>query len=239
MSGPESPKMPPIEYEHYDDVLLAKKVMWPLVNHYFHGDWQEQSEPGHSLHITKSGAYGGEDYDVILSAETGLCESDEDPKDGIPMLYIARMEVETIVTDERRDYMVALADKDAVEIADEDIDDLICKVSNCYTFDSDGDIDIDNGHRIEDMEGDYIWSSGKDESEDDDDEPLPEGSLTDEEAGKIIIGAWPKTKLFKHDMELLESGLYVLQAPQTIQQAFDSLLAKPILPRTGRRRNRK
>jgi hypothetical protein len=231
--------MPELQFRHYDDKQIAENVLWPLVDHFWHDDWRAESAVGQSMHVEKRGVWKGEAVDISLAAYKQFADTDEHEELGMNTLSVVHFDIETIVEDERRtlirDLMQAdvyavveelddFDEDDEIEaIEDEDLDDYYFKLHTGYTLDTESYVSADSYRVIEDMDGDLLWHDDGDHEEK---EPP-----TDDEMRRVMIGALPKAKLFRHDMEMLECGLYVLNAPEAIHRAFLKIRKNPL--RTG------
>lgn len=237
----------------YDPGRIAEEVIWPLVDAVWWDDWRQRSHVGNEWHIIKRGARNGELVDVILNAfqDAQILDFDEEPDESEPFgptLSTAILEVEPILTDERRDIILDLAAEDNSKIAaalerheageklDEDeqddddpevdIEDLTVKINFSYKFYSDGEYMIESGKVVEDIEGIVIWC--KDEDEDVTTIEEPE-TVDEDDPETVVLGRVIVPKILDHDMEMLETGLYIFNSPDFIIKAFQAVRANPIV----------
>lgn len=197
----------------FDQIEVAQRLIWPLVDVYWQGDWREQSKVGHEMRIPRSGMFNGQNYDVALTAFSQYLLEEEDEESGIPILSSAVLEVEPIVTDERKDMIIAKAQQDDAERFEEmDEEDLVAKISTSYSFDTDDDMEIETCQAVEDIEGEHVWMSESSSYID-----VPSDQDTENE---VIISMRTPSTLLEHDMELIEAGLYILRAPKSIMKAL-------------------
>jgi hypothetical protein len=231
-----SQELPELGFRQYSDEKIADEVLWPLVDHYWHTDWRQESAVGHSMHIEKRGIWKrGEVVDVSLAAFKQFADTEEEEELGMNTLSVVHLDIETIVADNRRelirDLMQAEVDEviaeiddldadDIEAIDDDELDDYYFKIHTGYTFDTDGYASVDSYRVIEDIDGDMCWH--------DEGDHIEKEPPNDEEMRRVMLGALPKAKLFSHDMSVLECGLYVLNAPEAIHKAFLRIRANPL-----------
>jgi hypothetical protein len=236
--------------QEYDPAKIAAEVIWPLVDAVWWNDWRKFSHVGNEWHVTKRGLnHLGELIDVTLNAFQDACildideEIDDNDPDG-PTMATAILELEPILTDHRRDIVLAHAAADNDEIADaverynsgeershedededEDeegeprlyVEDLTVKLNFSYKFYSDGEFAIESGKVVEDIEAFAIWT--KDEDDDLVIMEKPE-AVNEDDPETIILGQIVTPRIFDHDMEILESGLMIFNSPAFIIEAF-------------------
>jgi hypothetical protein len=220
-----------------DPEVLAEYVLWPMVDSYWRGDWREVSALTDNLEVRKLGSIEGQQYDVGLFASNDVWEVDEDTETGLGKLATVVIDVQTLVTDGRRDVLLSSAREDigkriengrmlndeTIELLDEDMDpdDLCFKVAATYSIDTDGDVEIDIDQSIEDVTGNIIWykEPSSDENDADDNEDDPD----DEESTKIIYPRPIQAIIMEHDLELIEYGVRVLDPTQAVLRALREL----------------
>jgi hypothetical protein len=242
-----SPELPELALREYDARRIANEVLWPLVEYFWHDDWRTASAVGQSMHIDRRGIWKqNEEVDVTLAALKHFEHDDDGEIMGKNAISTVNFHIETVVTDKRRtfirdlmqtelegifdalapenDLAQALTEGDLVVIEDEDLDDYAFKISTAYSLDTAGGVEVESHRLIEDAEGEFMWNDfgeNDDELSQQDDDDMEDNDEDD--------SAEEKTKLFTHDMSVLECGLYVINAPEAIHKAFDSIRRHPVL----------
>lgn len=215
-----------IPQEYFDRDRIAEEVVWPLVNHYWRGEWRLYSALEDSLNISRKGSHNGGEYLVSLTAHNSLMDED-DPEEGIPVLGEATFELESIVHDERRDMILSKAEEDP-DVAELDEDDTVVSTCTVYNFDTDGDMQVTTEHIVKAFHGEMLWYEEQGEISDviETEEDSDDDELGTEDELRLL--EWPDIKLQQPDMDQLESGLYVLRAPDVIMATFKAIRQNPL-----------
>jgi hypothetical protein len=220
----------------FDPAQLAETVMWPLVDTRWGKDWREISHLGNEMILANRGASDGDLMDVRLRSTTYLGK-EEDDCDGVYNEHGIDFEVEQHVTDERRDLIFAAANEECKGLSEFDVDEVNVKTITSYMFYTDGPHVIRNGLVVEDVEGYGIWFKdlddesrsfnidqfdGKDIDDDSEKEAEPEDEEEEDEEFPVLI-------IVEHDLEIIERGLKVFNAPQAILRALKVIKSNPVI----------
>jgi hypothetical protein len=236
---PELSRTPELAFRQFDQSRIADEVMWPLVDYYWRDRWREICPVGKTLHIQHRNEWRGNDVDVTLSASKHFTTEEDEEIYGLDVVSLVNLDIETIVADDGRRKMIrdiyqadieeVLEELDddeldledlEVAIRDDELDDFYFKLHATYGFSTIGGVVIENCRRIEDMHGECLWYDDGDHEE--------KQPMTDDQSRAVMLGALPVAKIFVNDMEMLESGLYVLNAPDEIHDAFLNIRTNPI-----------
>lgn len=227
------------EFDRYNHAELADRVLWPLVNFAWRGDWREQSFVGNTLTVARRGAVDGELFDVVLNAYT---EVDFDPgTEGdihfMPLMDSVELTIARHVEDERKDMMLETATNYSEDEHDEDEEDdsegyeedfsdgfeesfqdpnlVEAKVISSYLIDADNELYVNTSQELVDLGTDEKWFY-----ETDDYIPLEESLEATDEVTEVMVPRPRPGLLHETDIELIENGLIVFNTPRAIMQVF-------------------
>lgn len=205
----------------YSPEVVAARVIWPVINELWRGDWQTETRDGNEFHFPKRGTFDGRLYDIELEAEANdQARGDEVEK---KMLYSASLYIEEEVKGIGRAIMLAAAKAGAEEhAADEDEDEedadperwlwpegdedlFIARNGVVYSFHTDGDSDIEFYRAIEGPQSTLN---------------VP---LTDDELARIEHGTFEVS-----DLERIGAACHVLKVSGAIHKALEDIKANPV-----------
>jgi hypothetical protein len=200
----------------YSPEQIAEQLVWPLVDAVWWNDWRRYSHIGNQFHVSKRGVgLGGQQIDVTLSAYHDLERLSSGDDDGIPILSTAILDIEPIVIDERRDFILASAMADEPKINEWNDEHTTVKVGTAYKFYSDGEYAIQTGQTVEDIDGEAAWTK-----EDDDEESESYATEDEDFSDEILFETIVPPSILDHDMEMISAGLYIFNAPAAIIKAL-------------------
>lgn len=233
------PDFEPGSTNYYSPADLADMVLWPLVDKKWGDDWRAHSFVGNELELTRRGNDMHGTLDMQLKAYCQNFESDDvsDIDDPLydPRLSTVSVTISRLLTDERKDMMLSLARgdnqrgiKSPLLNVIEDDDELTALSVTKYSIDTHGDLFVLTQQEIIDADGDPIWehvNEGEHVDASDGDPEEVEEDDEDEygEAGEDTM------LLMDHDIELIESGLIVFNAPRSILRALQLIKSSPII----------
>jgi hypothetical protein len=136
----------------YPAEAVAEKIVWPLVDELWRGDWRVESNDGDEFQFPKSGKHNGRILDVRLDADcNGGIDEDGEPFD---VVRSATVYIEQHTRPASRSFLLAAAKKAAQELQNmaKDIEGLeeyawpdgnedlfVVKSGSMYAFDTSGD----------------------------------------------------------------------------------------------------
>jgi hypothetical protein len=202
----------------YAPEVIADKIMWPVVDAFWHGNWREDSIPKQEFTFPKVGQHNGAMLDVELNAD---CELSED--------MISRsvsLAVEEILTGDIRAFTLARIkqqyeqeveewedndEEDADEWPEGDEERFIIRCGVGFTFEEDGNWYINLYHAVE---GPYerlvVYPNDADNSPED----LKDMSQLSQ-------------RIREHDLEMMEVAFEILGAPEEITHALQEVRVHP------------
>lgn len=197
-------------FRSYDHVELAQRVVWPMVDTLWRGDWRENSWPNDDLSVCRHGSYGGTNYGAQIGAYTET-EDVADTDKNNPIISTAFLEVQEILDQQARLGILELAESELDEMREAsstfDKSQLIAKSCVAYKFDTDDDLEISSSTVLESPGGNVIWFEDT-QSKD-----------TDEHHDYYGL----ETPLYAQDLERIEAGLYVLKTPRAIMKTLQKI----------------
>lgn len=198
----------------YNAELIAEQVVWPLVNKHCDGDWRQESEDKDVLTFSKRKMHQGRMLYVELAADCEKLYIDDDQPEVIrtAMLYLEEVAIEpgrTILLEAAR---IAFSEGthesagfDEWLWPDGDESHFVVKKCAAYLFDTDGDWDAKPYRRVEG--------------------PNRQLSVPLSKAEESLVA---EDKLALHDVEAIEAGCFVLNAPKAIIKAIQNVKDRPV-----------
>lgn len=221
-------RLPDFEpFKAFDHRLVGSRVLWPLVDKLWEDDWRKNSFLGNEMHISRRGNGSEGLMDVTVSAYTERESDDDFSTENIPIISTVEVTIHQHTTDERRDMIIdaAVADAEEVDPDDEDeitindfddLDDVQTRVISSYLLDTDGELQINTGQAVTDIEGHEVWTL----------ESRSHIPRLDPDNPETVVHSVIPSRLHRHDMDLLESGLIVFRAPEALVKALQALKIK-------------
>jgi hypothetical protein len=210
-----------IEGAYYDPEIIANEAVWPLLNNLWQGDWQKEAFPGQSFEFPKAGVdETNQMLDIRLIAEQALDDGVETGE--TELCSETSIIVDEIVQDPRRTLIIKNLIQNypsAFEVCD--IDKLIVRRGVSYSFDTDGNSDIDVYQEVESIEGNVLWHSlaSYEEGENEEDEEVGGDMFYEQEV-----------KFRDHDIDTLKTAFKFLGASVGLIETLEWIKQEPIDP---------
>lgn len=201
-----------LEAPHFDPDKIAERLIWPVVDDLWRGDWRNRSFPGIPFQFPRSGKRNGQILDVCLIAASEYPESgDED--DG--MLCCVTIDIQTVVTDALREHILEKTFEDWGDARVDYLngyteDDLVTKTSVAYVFQSGEVIALSSQQVNDERDGGVLWSSS---------------DFGD--TGSV------QTAIYEDDLEKIGQGLVILTGSPEHDEALELIRREAILKRGG------
>lgn len=230
IDGPE-----PFKFEVYDEYFpheaVADQVVWPLVDHFWRGDWREESAIQDEFTFPKHGEYQGKKLDVVLMGESNLMVTDTENIE----TRVARICIEEAVDPMMRQFVLdaakrirdhELAYMDTDEADDSwpfgDEDNFIVRTGQSYSFEATGEL-MTSLYRSVSGPFNTVSYPYDETSPEVEDEPSTEDDEVATAESEVI-------RLRQADMELLLGACKILKAPRSIRLDLEFLMDNPIKP---------
>lgn len=226
----------------FDSERIAEEVLWPMVDLFSRDrSWRDVSWPGRETLDTRRGRVDGELLEVFLDAGTELAAEASDQSTTEPYLHTVTIGIESIVTDQRREQIFTRANSHPqLKLHEKYIDNYAFKIANQYYFDTSGNMAGTSRQLIEDADGGLYWDSiigfapdviarmDKDEEYDDEDESTTSPKNLEDCFAEGSDDMPDNERILEHDLERLESGIYILKPTKAIRKALTSIRHNPI-----------
>ncbi len=201
---------------------IAEEVIWPLVKSAWHGrDFREGSNLLSYVEIQDNRILDDVEYEVCLQAFNEKVLIDEGASDGgTKTVSTAELDVGRVVFDERRGLILDEAWEHNKSIEDYDINALFTLVASSYAFNTEGELEVGTRRRLEKSDGTILWDSGVDITE------YTEVTTVRNQDGtesQLIVVKKPEYKIHAGDLELIEAGIWAINAPRAIRRVLSQI----------------